>query len=100
MKVVLYGTFQDGTNSKDHEQVLEDILFDISHVIRRPISTMIGLISLMEADKLDLEKIKEYVHYIKEVYGEMDAYTKKLESIYTGKKARQKSMALKKNHKT
>ena len=98
-KVVLYGTFQDVTNSKEHEQVLEDILFDISHVIRRPISTMLGLISLMEVDKLNIEKIKEYVHYIKEVYGEMDTYTKKLEAIYTGKKVKKKSISLNKTIK-
>lgn len=80
--VIWYGTFQDITHRKDYEHTLEQILFDISHVLRRPVASMLGLTSILEKDQLNEEKIREYASKIKLVSQEMDRFTKQLNDVY------------------
>lgn len=80
--VVWYGTLQDITHHKEYEQTLEEILSDISHVIRRPITTMLAVSSLIEEDNLDEDRIREYARNFKIISEEMDRYTKNLNDFY------------------
>ena len=61
----LVGSNLDITASKEYENILEQISFIISHVIRRPVSNMLSLISMIENDEIDEKMLKEYSGYIK-----------------------------------
>ncbi len=86
--VVWYGIFQDITSRKEYEKTLEQIGFDISHVIRRPISSLLGLVSLSEKEDISVEQLKEYTQYIKVVAHELDEFTRKLYDAYYERKIR------------
>ena len=81
--VVWYGTFQDITERKEYTKTLEQILFDISHVMRRPVTTMLGLTAVFQIDELDKESLKECIDHMKTVSEEMDKYTQKLNQYYS-----------------
>ncbi|XLS29848.1 GAF domain-containing protein [Flavobacteriaceae bacterium M23B6Z8] len=81
--VIWYGTFQDITQRKEYVRVLEKILFDISHVLRRPVATLLGLTDAIEEGDLDQKSLKEYTRHIKTVSEEMDAHIIKLNKTYS-----------------
>ncbi|MCC9168753.1 GAF domain-containing protein [Pontibacter harenae] len=81
--VVWYGTFQDVTARKEYINALEQIVFDISHVIRKPVATMLGLTAVIEGYTLDQETLRKYAGHIKTVSEEMDEYIKKLNEAYS-----------------
>ena len=93
--VVWYGTFQNVTHRKEYEQTLEEILSHISHVIRRPVTTMLALSSMIDEDNLDEERIREYARNFKTIAEEMDSYIQNLNNTYYLKMQRYK---LKKGH--
>ncbi|HEX8516825.1 MAG TPA: hypothetical protein VF868_11540 [Bacteroidia bacterium] len=82
--VVWYGTFQDVTAKKEHLQLLEKILFDISHVMRRLVATLLGLTNAIESTELKKAELKEYTGHLHTVAREMDEYLKKLNTAYLG----------------
>lgn len=85
--VVWYGTFQDITNRVEYESAMEQIAFDISHVLRRPVTTLLGLTSIMnKEEELDEARLKEYISYINIVSTELDNYTRKLNQTYSLKR--------------
>ncbi|MBF6642249.1 GAF domain-containing protein [Flavobacterium sp. J49] len=82
-KVIWYGTIQNITNLIEYEKTIEQILFDISHVLRRPISSLIGLTKCMSDEKkLDEVLFKEYATYLKMVSDELDDFTRKINQVY------------------
>ncbi len=81
--VVWYGAFQNITNRLEYESAMEQIAFDISHVLRRPVTTLLGLTSMINKDEmLDAARLKEYCNYINTVSTELDNYTRKLNETY------------------
>lgn len=85
-QVICYGTFQNITNHKEYQQTLERIAFDISHVMRKPVTTLLGLTGMMD-ENIDINNIdlKEYIGHIKTVSEEMERYTQELNKIYSDK---------------
>ncbi len=82
-----YGTVQDITDRKEYEETLEEIAFDISHVLRRPVTTTMGLASWVKESKdLQVEDIQFIMKSIGDVADELDVYTKFLNETYTDKK--------------
>ena len=81
--VVWYGTFQDITPQKRYIETLEQILFDISHVMRRPVANMLGLTSALNDESLDENSLKMYSSYLREIAEEMDQYIHKLNTDYS-----------------
>ncbi|PTB94760.1 hypothetical protein C9994_11840 [Marivirga lumbricoides] len=67
---------------KSYENVLEQIIFDISHVMRRPVANMQGLTQLIELDKMNRETVKEVAYKLQLVSHEMDSFIKKLYNNY------------------
>ncbi len=59
--------------------MLEQISFDISHVICRPVSNMLSLTSMLENNILDEKMLKEYSNYIQII-------AKELNGVYSRKK--------------
>ena len=86
--VVWYGTFQDITTKKEYRQTLEQILFDISHVMRRPVANMLGLTTAITKDNLDQVKLLKSIQLLKTASEEMDSFIKKLNADYTKLKSR------------
>lgn len=79
--VRIYGTVQDITARKEAEQsrrqyrkTLEEMLFSLSHKIRRPATSCLGLVQVLERDTLSEEKIRSYASLFKESIEELDHY--------------------------
>ncbi|WP_424494043.1 GAF domain-containing protein [Salinimicrobium sp. GXAS 041] len=85
--MIWHGTFQDITERKEYMNTLEQILFDISHVIRKPVANMLGLTTAIEEYDLDPESLKTYVSRLKIVSEEMDSHIKKLNEVYMQRKS-------------
>lgn len=86
--VVWYGIFSNINNRIEYETYMEQISFDISHVLRRPVTTLLGLNYLIESEEnITQSKLLEYVGYIKTVSIEMETFTRNLNEIYLKKKS-------------
>lgn len=84
---IIYGSFIDVTHHVEYEAALEQIAFDISHVLRRPVTSMLGVTNLLELEKeLSSEKIREYSGYITTITEELEEFTRELDKIYSEKK--------------
>jgi len=85
-KVMWYGTFQDISGKKEYINTLEQMSFDISHVLRKPITTLMSIISVIEIEKdMDEQSLKMYAGYLKSVGDELDKFTKMLNDSYYNK---------------
>ncbi|RDI53659.1 GAF domain-containing protein [Flavobacterium glaciei] len=85
--VVWYGSFHNINNRVEYEIAIDQIVFDISHVLRRPVSTLMTLNNLIDNEKdISYETLVEYVTYFKKVSEEMETYTLNLNEIYHRKK--------------
>lgn len=66
---------------------MEQIIINTSHILRRPVTSLLGLTSVMEdEEEMDESGIKEYAGYIQEVAQEMERFTKQLNEVYQNKK--------------
>lgn len=82
--VIWYGTIQDITNLIEYEKATEEILYDISHVLRKPVATLLGLANMIaDEKKITEERLKEYTGYIKTVSDELERFTQKLNRTYS-----------------
>ncbi len=84
--VVWYGTFQDITPQKEYEEAMEQVAFDISHVLRRPVASLVGLSDLIASADANDEDFKEYSKYIQLVSQELDTFSRKLDVYYSLKR--------------
>ncbi|MDN3595274.1 GAF domain-containing protein [Zunongwangia endophytica] len=83
-RTIWYGSFRDVTDRKNYIDLLEQIIFDISHIMRRPIANMLGLIHLLEVSSNDEDMLnnREIIKYIKVVSEEIDEEIKGLNENY------------------
>lgn len=81
-EILCFGIIQNISIQKCYEEVLEQIVFDISHVMRRPVATMQGLTQLIELDKMNRETVKEVAYKLQLVSNEMDTFIKRLYANY------------------
>ncbi len=87
-RVVWYGTLQDITESKEYIATLEEIMFSISHIIRRPVTTLMGLVQVLNEEIISPEKLIELTGFFNKVASEMDEYTQKLNDVFLEKKVK------------
>jgi signal transduction histidine kinase len=68
--------------------VLEQILFDISHVIRRPASSIIGLTDMIQADiqSGNLDSASQMIQLLKSAAGELDDFIHQLNEAYVNRR--------------
>ncbi|PZF72592.1 hypothetical protein [Taibaiella soli] len=85
-RVVWYGATSDITPLVDYLAAIEQIIFDISHVIRRPICTMLGMTQLISESNLTEADIKEYSENFSDIVKEMDRFVRELNEAYHLKK--------------
>lgn len=85
--MIIYGSFMDISQQIEYKETLEQMAFDISHVLRKPVTSMLTVTNWLEMEK-DLcdQKFKEYTGYIKTIAEELEAFTRKLNDIYSKKK--------------
>ncbi|MBW2962845.1 GAF domain-containing protein [Mesonia aestuariivivens] len=84
---ILYGVFNDITDHYEYELAMEQISFDISHKLRKPVTNLLGLTNLAESNnKATKKELKEYMSYIQIASDELDKYTKQLNETYQSKK--------------
>lgn len=81
-EILCFGIIENISIQKCYEEVLEQIVFDISHVMRRPVATMQGLTQLIELDKMNRETVKEVAYKLQLVSNEMDTFIKRLYANY------------------
>jgi PAS domain S-box-containing protein len=81
-----YGATRDITPLVDYVISIEQILFDIGHVIRRPISTMKGMTNMITGEDLNLEDIKNVASRLYMISDEMDTFINELNLAYQEKK--------------
>ena len=83
---LIHGIIKNITHEKEHQEALRRILFDISHVIRRPLTTIIGLTELLKSEKeLSLEDQLELVKLVGFAANELEEYTVGMNSEYQDK---------------
>ena len=81
--VVWFGTLMDVSSIMEYETILEQITFDISHVIRKPLTTLLGLnTTLRNHTELSEADLREYSDMINIVVKELDVFTRKLDQFY------------------
>lgn len=87
-KSIWYGTLQEITDRVQRRQELEQILFDISHVMRRPICSIEGLLSILKSETMSATDRNEALHMLDQAIGELDEYTRLLNDKYVERSSR------------
>ena len=77
---------RDITYQKEYEKTIEQISFDISHVLRKPITNMLGLTHIIEKEDLSTDDFKEYSRLIRIISDELNNFTKTLNKVYNRKR--------------
>lgn len=85
-KIVWYGATSDITPLVDYLTSIEQIIFDVAHVMRRPISTMLSLTKLISDTQLTESEIREYSTNFHHIAIEMDEFIRELNKAYQQKK--------------
>jgi PAS domain S-box-containing protein len=85
-KMVWYGATRDITSLVDYIVSVEQILFDISHVMRKPISSMLGITTLITEGELNEEKVLLLTQHLQPIAEEMDKFIKELNHVYEQKR--------------
>jgi PAS domain S-box-containing protein len=85
-KMIWYGATRDITALVDYIASVEQMLFDISHVMRRPVSSMLGITTVINEADLDLEELKESARQLHSVAKEMDKFMVELNQMYEQKR--------------
>ena len=78
----LVGSNLDITADKEYESILEQISFNISHLISKPVSNMLKIALMIDNGEIDEKILKEYSGYIKLVDDELNKFTSKLNDAY------------------
>lgn len=81
-EVVWFGIIQDISHKIKHMKLLEKMIFDISHVIRRPITNILTAANFIETSELSDEDIKEIYPIIIEETANLDQAIKVLNKEY------------------
>ncbi len=82
-KIVLHGIIQNITQKRNHFDALKKMLFDISHVIRKPIANMMGLVEILKYARFSETDSTDYLDLIENCTNELDDYVQVLNKEYT-----------------
>jgi len=81
--ILWFGTLLDVSGIMEYESILEQITFDISHVIRSPLTNLQGLSTILKTEeKLTEDNLRNYADMISIVIEELDIFTRKLDQFY------------------
>lgn len=85
-KMVWYGATSDITPLVDYLASVEQIIFDIGHVIRRPISSMLGMTKLINDSNFTEAELREISRNLYTIAEEMDVFIRELNTAYHQKR--------------
>ena len=85
-KIFWYGSAQDITSLVDYITAIEQIIFDIGHVLRRPICSMKGMTKLIMDNDFSKEEILDFSKKLHQISEEMDKFIHKLNQVYQEKR--------------
>jgi PAS domain S-box-containing protein len=85
-KVLWYGATSDITPLVEYIASIEQVIFDIGHVIRRPVSSMLGLSKIIIESDYSEKEIKEFSQKLYMVAEEMDKFIHELNHVYQQKR--------------
>jgi tetrahydromethanopterin S-methyltransferase subunit G len=88
--ITWYGATSDITPLIEYIASIEQVLYDISHVIRRPICTMLGMTKLISNVNFSEDEVKEISKKLHEISKEMDNFISELNHDYQKKKEKTK----------
>jgi hypothetical protein len=81
-EIVWYGVIQDITQKKNHLNILEKMLFDISHVIRKPLANILGVANTLNSSEVSEDDKVEAYNIIVEETNNLDDFINKLNVEY------------------
>ncbi len=85
-RTLWYGASTDITPIVDYLASIEQIIFDIGHIIRRPIASMLGMTQLILDSNLSEAEIKEISKKLYLISQEMDKFVGELNTAYNQKR--------------
>lgn len=89
-EAIWYGATTDITSIAEYMTSIEQIIFDISHVIRRPLSSMLGLTNLVLEHNLSKKETLEIAQKLNDISLEMDKFIGELNVAYNKKRQEMK----------
>ncbi len=96
--VTWYGHIEDITSHLEYEKAMENIVYDLSHVLRRPVANLLGINNLLQEEQnLNEKDLKKYSKFIQKASQELDDFSRELNDIY--QKKREEVMITKINKK-
>lgn len=81
-EVVWYGIIQEITRKKAHLDILEKMLFYISHVIRRPIANMLGIVNILQSTEISNDEKEELCKVLFDETNTLDTFISALNNEY------------------
>lgn len=81
-KVLWYGASNDITTLVEYIASTEQIIFDISHIIRRPVSSLLGLSKLILDADLTMDDVRDISEKLYQTAEEMDKVIHDLNAVY------------------
>ncbi|UCS91922.1 PAS domain-containing protein [Echinicola marina] len=82
-KIIWYGTSHDITPIANYINTTEQILFDISHVIRKPIASILGLANMISSSDLSERELVDLSAKLQEVTNELDSFLSEINHAYS-----------------
>jgi hypothetical protein len=85
-KTIWYGATQDITPLVDYMTSIEQMLFDISHVIRRPIVNILGISKFIADTELPEDELRALVADLLKASRQLDVSIRQLKTLYIDQK--------------
>lgn len=85
-KIIWYGSTSDITPLVNYIVSIEQMIYDVSHVLRRPISNLLGVTTLISDDMLTTAEIREMSKTLHEISKEIDQFIRELNHVYNQKR--------------
>lgn len=85
-EIVWYGATSDVTQLVEYIASIEQMIFDVGHVIRRPISNMLSLTSVIQSGVLNDQEVREISQHLNLIAQEMDKFIRELNHTYQEKR--------------
>ncbi len=83
-----FGRFSNISHVYNYKLALDDITQNISHILRRPITTLQSLVDYIEDDevKVDPKEVTKVINFIRQMVDELEQSTRQLNRVYQNKK--------------